>query len=75
LDISGELMKTTTLVCLLVLLAGCGKSAQDIERENEAAGMKVIAQRQRDLKEADKKYASGEFLSRGGASSQEQTKK
>jgi hypothetical protein len=76
LDISREMMKTTTLVCLLVLLAGCGKSAEEIERENAEAGMKVLAKRNHDLAESAKKYPGFDSPPRDGASSQgAQTKK
>lgn len=49
-------MRSTAVFCLLVVLAGCGKSAQEIEAANNAEGLRLLAKRQADLRESDRKF-------------------
>jgi len=59
-------MKTITIAIFAVALAGCGKSDETVSigsKENRDKGMAVIAQRQKELLESDKKLLEAEAKS------------
>lgn len=59
-------MKTITIAIFAVALAGCGKSDETVSigsKENWDKGMAVIAQRQKELLESDKKLLEAEAKS------------
>lgn len=59
-------MKTIAIAILAVTLAGCGKSDETVSigsKENRDKGMAVIAQRQKELLESDKKLFEAEAKS------------
>lgn len=59
-------MKTLTIAIVAVALVGCGKSEEKVSigsKENFDKGMAVIAQRQKELLESDRKLFEAEAKS------------